>query len=457
MRCQLILASCSLAIAGCSDSSKSVATDAPTGSIVDAAIATDAAEADAMLATEVVVRVFEQPGPVPIMYADADGNHVATLMTNADGIATISDMPAGGYVTAVVPLDLGGNATARGGPSPGDIDLATVAGVQLGDQLRFGTQAATMGTLSFTIDDQDGDSASYFLRDGCQNRAFASTSMPVSSATPIYAACQNADGTIDAIVVARTNDVNGYSVATGIPVSGSAPNLSAAATFDNWVTNMGTVEWRYTNTGDRASTFLQVRSVRNGSQYGSVSESKLLGSDESVTASRNLIDFFDGVVLWVQTGSYPNITARYDWSSIPAPGVSTTVALTNNDLMPVWTEGAVNFDSRTASTGLAMPPSCNGGAAVAVEVNLIGAAGTNRHTWKMLAPYGASLAYPELDGALSEMLWPSGLTESSVGMVVLTDTVHQYDEYRSRDLTQLDPGKSAREAAAAATVCMVRM
>ena len=182
-------------------------------------------------ATVSVSDIFGPAVGVDVLFQAADGTVLAHLVTDADGEAT-AEVGKGALGTVAQ-------------YQPGTTDerrLTTIAGVEPGDALVLRPPPFNGGELvgwaSVTLPGMLAGTDQYAVEMGCTGSTWAYTPDPVSP--PIFSTCGTA---LDAIGIAHSSadGIVGWATATGVPITGTAPDQTAAVSLGAWRTDLGTM------------------------------------------------------------------------------------------------------------------------------------------------------------------------------------------------------------------------
>ncbi len=176
---------------------------------------------------------------VAVMYHEADGSYIGSMLTDSSGQVVISDMPVGGAVTA--PVNPFGTAA-----SSGETYLTSVTGVQVGDDITIGhstpggRDTSSVGLVVENMPGAFAGATSYVVEAGCGTAT--STTAGTVLRTTLQKSCVPASNTVD--VVAYALDASGnrlaYSAAASVALTGTQPNLSGSITMPAWQSDLGT-------------------------------------------------------------------------------------------------------------------------------------------------------------------------------------------------------------------------
>jgi hypothetical protein len=438
--CALLIA----LVAGCGEDSFTPV-DAPGAdataidATADDATAIDATALDASVdasGAAVTVTVYKNGvlgADVAVQYHAADGSFIATVMTDANGVATLPAFPAGGSVT--VPLSRGGVTRAVGS------ELTTILDVSPGDHLTFGTSYAgvAIGSLTITPPNSDG----YVTKAGCGSYYATQTftARPRTGCFPLGAT------TFDAVAYAGSSDLSGdrsaYAVLTDLPLSGSIPNQTGTATFGAPSTTFASHMVSATNI-TAPNVELGTWGFRNGVSFGQDRGTTATGVSSWSQTMRYADGFFDGVAAELQL--------RYASSSTTHVVVRTATVATASTPM------TSTFDASTDGPGSFDPPTVSGtpevvswtaptwqcrdatGAPDAIQISIVGSyaaaffGNATMHSWTILAPGTSTsgLRLPSLDPATIGTLWPrASFTSTWVHMTFTADSTTDWAGFRT--------------------------
>ena len=200
----------------------------PVDATVDAIGQDDATNAGDAAATGVVHVVVQNIGSVSglaVSFGDPSGIPTMQTTTDSNGAAT-GTIIAGGSVTVVT-----GTISL---PSGNTITLATVLGVQPGDNLVFGPDTPWspppfLGNAQIDLPGAFTNAASYSVSAGCVQQTVQPADVSTTIDLPLSTACLNAAGMFDVVAVAR--DANGQPLAYADAFGVSPPPFFSATTL----------------------------------------------------------------------------------------------------------------------------------------------------------------------------------------------------------------------------------
>jgi len=444
------LAAVFAALAACGGGGGSNGSDAGTS---------DAGNADAATHGPVTVRIYRSAAPVDmatVMYNDADGTFLGTVLTDGAGTVTIDDFPVGGSITAV--------ADPYGRPISGV--LTSITNVELGDTLIIGKTPTARSSVSagpFTVafTGTVGGASQYAAMGGC-DRVFTDT-----PATPITLTLRQVcvpGSTIDVAGYAQDAFDNrlGYAVVTDVARG------SGVATLPPWASDLAT----YSLTAESPPRILQVDGFYTGYRQGiPIDEVNRLGSQIQGSGSQEFAwklagGFFTGAGYGVDVrfgdgtvdgAALSSLGRRLD--QVPAAGATDTGTVDlSADLLPevsdVMPSASDPLGVVYTATGA---PVCDGSTSADAAIwALVGNDGATTTTWLVLSPgdLASGTQLPALDPDLADTLWPAGsFTSADAGIIWIADSTVEYADIR-RSEANFDIGQFL--PAAAGTRCMLR-
>ncbi len=406
-----------------------------------------------------VVQSIPEPGPTAdawVMYANEDGEHVGTVTTDADGVAVIPEMPRGGFVTVAYPLNV---FPAPHGVNNLGRDFYSFAGVQPGDVLQVGSliRVTPTGTLTVSVEDPDNLGAEYTVEVPCGSGFFDADELPGTVDITLYEDCVSDDGEL--LIFGRAL-VDGQLVAVAsqrITLAGG----DAQVTLSSWSDSAMSVQAAFTREQSAGSGSVGVRGLFRGQSYllGANASSMMAPGEQLTVDSPVPSGVFDRVSVFANHSIDGGRLRRRDAFGLGATIPATSHALA--DFLPIPSNPSADPERRSASLGFAETPTCGEATARAVLVSLqgydpdsaFGAEVTNH--WKLLAPYSASVKFPQLDPDLREELWPAKyIDEPDMRLTLLADSVFDYVDYRHRDPVRLETSNTVASAEGAATACV---
>lgn len=444
---------------GCGSVKTNPATDAaaPTTDATNTANdgGVDAAGPDAQTNGTITVKVMIAGNPaegIPVFSHDIDGSYIASALTNSSGEVTIDDFPAGGAVTAPVTpyLDHFDNSINR---------LTSITGVQIGDVLTLGNSVwlpnevsiPTVGNASISPPaNAVANATRYRVYIPCRTSSTATVGATISLA--LREGCIKPDNTIDAFAVAE--DANGnrlaYSTRTGIQVSGVAPNRTASAALNGWNTDFASLRLNLQNAPfDNMGPAVLFRGHRDGLLLDDESSGLPLlvnMGDQGFFLRKSVPNFNNDsayvVGMQLELSEFEEatiISTREQLSFNPGTTLVRNIDLTS-DLLPVIenlavTGGVANLAVNWTTAGNAM--ACKGSPMPDSLVTMVrGETANDDYMWFVLSPGASSqsIAFPKLDPALAQSIWPfSTFTEVTGGVAVFSDTARTWDEIRQAE------------------------
>lgn len=400
----------------------------------------------------------------PIFYHEVDGTYAGTVMTDAEGIAVIDQMPIGGWVTGV------GDPYFFDDPRP---FYTSVAGVQPDDEIFlegapiFGRQG--VGTLNVTMPAALANASSYQAFAGCDSE---STPTAGSQLSLSLLGCLNGAGNVDLAVYAL--DVNnrriGSIVRSNITLReldgemvGSV-NLSTVA----WTTFLADINVDAANAPVKGSLSMTVAGIREGVVIDSNNVSAEVEVGGAVQQNARLADsFYQGVTATAQLNvdgamGGGTLTLIINGGAPPAADMVQNLQIDlARDLLPPLGPATVSETlprrvQLTPPDGLRCrdnpgPPDVVFYGIVAstaepMPLSLVPGPNASEYTWIVMAPgdvagdLGQGLGFPQLDPEMAAVLWPEEQFVQSLGLAVFSsDSMLTYDDFRTspRALTEL--------------------
>lgn|GEM_PF-2725376 len=418
---------------------------------------------DAQTHGSVTVRVYVNDAlaeNIAVYYHEPDGSYIGSVLTDSNGEAVISDMPAGGAVT--VPVTPFSSTGLRAGVSTiSGKFLTTITGVHIGDVLTVGRSAmfpaevagfsADQGDVSVTMPGAVGGATRYELFGPCDSTS-TSTAGQVLTTDP-REGCIPSSNSLDLVAYAEdtANDNRlAYAIRNGVTLSGTAPNLTGSTTMPAWQTDLGS----YTvNVSNAPQADLDVDALFLGFRGGFVADNFNPGGvtlvnagDGGALVSKSAPNFFDDTffAIALQLGADPELSLslvafRDDSNPTSATPVSKSINLSTEvigNISAVATTGAAGGVTWTAGS-----LSCKNNPAPDTVITMIqgqfdmGSA-TQTYNWIVMSPgdTASGVKPPQLDPGVAQVRWPeSDFTSMNAGVLYKSHDGMTYDDWRTSD------------------------
>jgi hypothetical protein len=356
--------------------------------VADAPVVTQV-EAQSPSVTLQVVGLHGPTSGVPVYFSDANGALLASLTTNASGLA-VYVAPAGGQVTVVL------------GTSDNPI-LTTLVGVQPGDYLTAIDPTTETFAASFVSTPPSPPGTNYVAFAGSSSEASGSPGTVPTSVDPFFPYGVGLDGKFPVLVLANNNDGTpaGFlsSTRNAIATDGGATAVTSPA---GWQTTIGTESLTVTNPDPQAYLSTSFNEVSDEISYVD-SEGTLAPSDGGPGTTWNFpthpgyADFVQCEVDQTrQNGSFVSTSLLATRRAAPTP--SGAMAFDLSTLLPAITGATLDSTDPTRpvlswTTGGPLTTTIGSFASIAWFETLDGGA-VRRGTWVFVTPPGATTLTP---------------------------------------------------------------
>jgi hypothetical protein len=393
-----------------------------------------------------------------VMYADADGKHVATTLSSQGGVARFTNVPAGGFVTAQL-----ANTTEL-------LSLQTVAGVQDGDAITlvaadaFGVPSTwSLGRAAITVSSLP-ESAKQYLLYHPGHLTGVLTEVPFTSEVSFSTHTIGPSGTYNALAVAELEDRSvAFGFVTDVALEGLIPNASVAGTIDSWAAPTGTVRAELRNVSKvHLPVVILLGGYRDAQRFLTEAGSESLPSGATLNTELQVSsDFHDRAVATFVLDVFGNPIAlaneRFVASTaIPDDGDTEVIWTSTDDFLPSLVVASHDFAERSSAYDWTRTPLCDGVPPNVSLLELVGKRESTSYSWKMLGPYHDELRMPELDPAYAEVLFPSDLEEDQWTLEARAYPEGSFDSVRLANPALLPPLTWLGHQTGAEAVCVSR-
>jgi len=355
----------------------------------------------------------------PVMYANVNGEHLGTVMSDDAGKAVFVDYPSGGFVTAAVFPDIEGDA----------FDLRTVGGVQYGDEIVISISSRRLGDLAIQGFNAPPGTASYSY--GVPT--FAQTTEVLDAPLKIALSDQTLepDGTLAATAIARDAEgkILGLATLEGIAVEGTPPDAIVTGAFSSWNEDPGFIDVVLRNdSATEISAIVASFAYRQGRKYqrGATEIADVAMADTLASPIPVDVGFNDKVIgsLSMVAGDKPVAVSSYAASRSDSlgDGEMSSLRASSDDILPLLLNTTRDITTRKASYGWDETPICAAGTPNISYMYFLGSSDDLKgfYSWSIVTPFADTVSMPQLDPNFAEALFPQGLIERQWELQALT-------------------------------------
>jgi len=430
------------------------------------AVAVDAAPPDGPI-NAVTVVVYQGGAPaanMAVYWHAANGSYVGSVMTDSSGTAVIGSFPEGGAVTAPVT-----------GTTVAQINhLTTVTNVSVGDTIVIGKSPghAQLGSVDVTFPGTTaGAGTEFYVQPGCQNISTSNNAGTVSAT--LYDRCYpTAPSTVDIVGYTGTNSLSnnltGYSFATGVAITGTPPDLTGSVTLPDWSTDFAQHTVVMNNTPAGVSIEGQVHTFRNGKFYWTqrhttYSVGSVMDLSQPLKYANGFFDEVAPAIEVLQSGGRGTVAVRSSNVATNAAPVTTIFDVATDPPARI-TDFAVSTDPIRAtwtapSWGCRDNPGVPDVAVIRIYASTavatwFGSAQDN-YIWTVITrgDVAAPFSLPLLEPTVASTLWPTSSFQTAGGSATfVSDSNRTWDDIRlGEDQLDANPWPPA-----AGTRCVVQ-